>query len=51
MSSNDFYENLKKYESSAVVPVHSQKVQESEAGQITTTLVVSFLPFNQRSWE
>jgi hypothetical protein len=41
MASNDFHENLKKYESSAVIPVHSQKVQETEAGQVTTTLVVS----------
>lgn len=46
-NSNDFYENLKKYESSAVIPVHSQKVQETEAGQVTTTLVVSSVGFDK----
>lgn len=39
--SSDFYENVKKYESSAVIPVQSQKVEEPEAGEVTTTLVVS----------
>jgi len=42
--SSDFYENVGRYESSAAKAVVSHKVDETEAGQITTTMVVSCLP-------
>jgi hypothetical protein len=42
MGSSDFYENVGRYESSAAKAVVSHKVDETEAGQITTTMVVSF---------
>jgi hypothetical protein len=42
MISSDFYENVGRYESSAAKAVVSHKVDETEAGQITTTMVVSF---------
>ena len=42
MASSDFYENVGRYESSAAKAVVSHKVDEAEAGQITTTMVVSF---------
>jgi hypothetical protein len=42
MSSSDFYENVGRYESSAAKAVISHKIDETEAGQITTTMVVSF---------
>ena len=41
MGSSDFYENVGRYESSAAKAVVSHKVDETEAGQITTTMVVS----------
>lgn len=41
--SSDFYENVGRYESSAAKAVISHKVDETEAGQITTTMVVSCL--------
>jgi len=44
MGSSDFYENVGRYESSAAKAVVSHKVDETEAGQITTTMVVSFDP-------
>jgi len=44
MGSSDFYENVGRYESSAAKAVVSHKVDEAEAGQITTTMVVSFHP-------
>ena len=43
MGSSDFYENVGRYDSSAAKAVVSHKVDEAEAGQITTTMVVSFL--------
>jgi hypothetical protein len=43
MSSSDFYENVSRYQSSAAHAVVSPKVDETEAGQITTTMVVSYL--------
>jgi hypothetical protein len=43
MSSSDFYENVGRYESSAAKAVVSHKVDETEAGQITTTMVVSLI--------
>jgi hypothetical protein len=43
MGSSDFYENVGRYESSAAKAVVSHKIDETEAGQITTTMVVSFL--------
>ena len=42
MGSSDFYENVGRYESSAAKAVVSHKIDETEAGQITTTMVVSF---------
>jgi hypothetical protein len=42
-NSSDFYENVGRYESSAAKAVVSHKVDETEAGQITTTMVVSCL--------
>jgi len=39
--SSDFYENVNRYQSSAAHAVVSPKVHETEAGQITTALVVS----------
>ena len=42
MGSSDFYENVGRYESSAAKAVVSHKVDETEAGQITTTMVVSY---------
>jgi hypothetical protein len=44
MGSSDFYENVGRYESSAAKAVVSHKVDETEAGQITTTMVVSYVP-------
>jgi len=44
MRSSDFYENVGRYESSAAKAVVSHKVDETEAGQITTTMVVSSNP-------
>jgi len=44
MGSSDFYENVGRYESSAAKAVVSHKVDETEAGQITTTMVVSLNP-------
>jgi hypothetical protein len=41
MVSSDFYENVGRYESSAAKAVVSHKVDEAEAGQITTTMIVS----------
>jgi hypothetical protein len=47
MGSSDFYENVGRYESSAAKAVLSHKVDETEAGQITTTMVVSFLLYTR----
>jgi dolichyl-phosphate-mannose-protein mannosyltransferase len=44
MGSSDFYENVSRYQSSAAHAVVSPKVHETEAGQVTTTMVVSFFP-------
>jgi hypothetical protein len=44
MVSSDFYENVGRYESSAAKAVVSHKVDETEAGQITTTMIVSLCP-------
>jgi hypothetical protein len=49
MSSSDFYENVGRYESSAAKAVVSHKVDETETGQITTTMVVSFSSPSRRS--
>ena len=46
MGSSDFYENVGRYESSAAKAVVSHKVDETEAGQITTTMVVSCPPYS-----
>jgi len=40
--SSDFYENVNRYQSSAAHAVVSPKVHETEAGQITTALFVSY---------
>lgn len=42
MGSSDFYESTAKYHSSAVKAIVSPKVDEAEAGAVTTTMVVSF---------
>jgi len=43
MGSSDFYESTAKYHSSSVAKaVVSPKVDEMEAGAVTTTMIVSF---------
>jgi dolichyl-phosphate-mannose-protein mannosyltransferase len=45
MGSSDFYESTAKYHSSSVAKaVVSPKVDEMEAGAVTTTMIVSYLP-------
>ena len=42
MCSSDFYENVNRYHSSAAKAVVSHHVDHAGAGQVTTTMVVSF---------
>jgi len=48
MFSSDFYENVNRYHSLAAKAVVSHHVDHAEAGQVTTTMVVSFSSLRAR---